>query len=1076
MRIYLSSTSVDLKPFRQAVLGALRRMGHEAAAMEDYGAEDQWPADKCVADVQASQLYVGVFAWRYGFVPAGRQFSVTEMEYLAAREKGIPTLIFVLDPEMAWPPKFIDRGEGAHRIEELRDRLMKTHLVSLFASPEDLAAKVATAVARVDSANGKKGASDPAVPWTIAELRERARIASEDYFEKMQRQKVFLPQVYVPRSEVEAHLDSFADPHCHKTGLILVGGSGSGKTNTLCHWVRHYQESAHRPKDVLLFVGGNTLPGGQFDLRQAILDRFDVSGTMHDFLAAFGKQRGDSDTQLLIVIDSVDKHSQPAELMRQIDDMIVLEEVVPWYKVLVSIAEIPYASLRNDGFVPNPRDYYAEPDKEDCESCKVRLGLLSPEELSAAYASYMKEPGFAPASGFGELTDEVKVSLRKPLVLRIVMELFHDRKVPDRVLGTEVLFEYCSKKIFRHIDRTFFVNRLVDFLYDRRQSSASFDELAREADLRHALLNHTPGSCYPQLLDEQVLEEHTKRVSAILPPQRSLAFTYDRLFEYLLLTRLVERFGMRPEALVKLTREAPGYLPLHGVLTTLLINKLEEGRPEEAAAVLKDGEPAVTRALARRVFAELENLRPLEEGQGADALSRLVEAMVKAPTPFVVDLLLEAAAELQDLGSLRRAASIHQALAPALPAELDPRLRASFHRGVGMVKSMLGNQEEALADLQASLPLYRKAGDKAGEQAVLDDIAEVQLEVGKVEEAHESLLASHKIDRELVAQTGSAEAKEGEAHSLHGLSAFYVMTGRPDLARESAESSLRIRRELGNRRAVADSVLQAARSQRRLLLFEDALSSAGEALSIYREVGSKLGIASALFEIGGAEAELGRAADAAAHLKQALALFKAIGNAERQGDVWRALGALASEAGDHDAAMRELVGALELYRSVGEQGASAACLIEIGAGHLAAGRPDQALERLSEAGALFTDVLRKPWDARCPAYLAEASAALGRRDAAAAFAEQAASALGVRPYWEEDRQAVHYSRYRALKAAGRDADAREALRQARESVELRSNDIRSDAARKAYLECSRLRRAILEARESPQAAAQPVAS
>lgn len=32
MRIYLSSTSVDLKPYRQAVLGVLRRMGHEAAA------------------------------------------------------------------------------------------------------------------------------------------------------------------------------------------------------------------------------------------------------------------------------------------------------------------------------------------------------------------------------------------------------------------------------------------------------------------------------------------------------------------------------------------------------------------------------------------------------------------------------------------------------------------------------------------------------------------------------------------------------------------------------------------------------------------------------------------------------------------------------------------------------------------------------------------------------------------------------------------------------------------------------------------------------------------------------------
>jgi len=36
MRIYVSSTSVDLKPFRQAVLDAIRGLGHEAVAMEDY--------------------------------------------------------------------------------------------------------------------------------------------------------------------------------------------------------------------------------------------------------------------------------------------------------------------------------------------------------------------------------------------------------------------------------------------------------------------------------------------------------------------------------------------------------------------------------------------------------------------------------------------------------------------------------------------------------------------------------------------------------------------------------------------------------------------------------------------------------------------------------------------------------------------------------------------------------------------------------------------------------------------------------------------------------------------------------
>jgi len=51
---------------------------------------DRRPADKCVADVKTSDIYVGIFAWRYGTVPDENnpdKLSITEMEYRAAREK-----------------------------------------------------------------------------------------------------------------------------------------------------------------------------------------------------------------------------------------------------------------------------------------------------------------------------------------------------------------------------------------------------------------------------------------------------------------------------------------------------------------------------------------------------------------------------------------------------------------------------------------------------------------------------------------------------------------------------------------------------------------------------------------------------------------------------------------------------------------------------------------------------------------------------------------------------------------------------------------------------------------------------
>ena len=68
--IYLSSTFSDLKTYREAVYRALRQMQYNVIAMEDYVAKDQRPLDRCLADVAKCDLYIGLFAWRYGYVPA----------------------------------------------------------------------------------------------------------------------------------------------------------------------------------------------------------------------------------------------------------------------------------------------------------------------------------------------------------------------------------------------------------------------------------------------------------------------------------------------------------------------------------------------------------------------------------------------------------------------------------------------------------------------------------------------------------------------------------------------------------------------------------------------------------------------------------------------------------------------------------------------------------------------------------------------------------------------------------------------------------------------------------------------
>jgi len=147
MRIYVSSTSEDLKEFRKAAIAAVWRLGHFPAAMEGYVAESIAPAEKCLRDVASSDLYIGIFAHRYGYVPDGAARSITEMEYRKAHERGIPTLIFLLDEGVPWPGNCIDTGEAGDRIRSLREELKKEKLVSFFRTPDELGALVTAAVA-----------------------------------------------------------------------------------------------------------------------------------------------------------------------------------------------------------------------------------------------------------------------------------------------------------------------------------------------------------------------------------------------------------------------------------------------------------------------------------------------------------------------------------------------------------------------------------------------------------------------------------------------------------------------------------------------------------------------------------------------------------------------------------------------------------------------------------------------------------------------------------------------------------------------------------------------------------------
>lgn len=148
VRIYISSTYSDLIEAREAVYRALRKMRHDVIAMEDYVSADQRPLDKCLADVADCDVYVGIFAWRYGYVPPNQEGSITELEFRKAQHSKKPCLLFMLHEDAPWPRKLIDRD--VEHIEVLRAELCRDYMVSFFRTSDELAAAVSVAVGNLE--------------------------------------------------------------------------------------------------------------------------------------------------------------------------------------------------------------------------------------------------------------------------------------------------------------------------------------------------------------------------------------------------------------------------------------------------------------------------------------------------------------------------------------------------------------------------------------------------------------------------------------------------------------------------------------------------------------------------------------------------------------------------------------------------------------------------------------------------------------------------------------------------------------------------------------------------------------
>src|SRR5262245_7548572 len=135
----ISSTSLDLPEHRQQAMDACLRQGIFPRAMEHLPACDADAMRVSLEMVDEADIYIGIYAWRYGHVPAGHGISITEMEFNRAVERGIPILVFTMHDDHLLTRTMVEADKDAQeKLKRLKECACHGRVRLEFKSPVDL--------------------------------------------------------------------------------------------------------------------------------------------------------------------------------------------------------------------------------------------------------------------------------------------------------------------------------------------------------------------------------------------------------------------------------------------------------------------------------------------------------------------------------------------------------------------------------------------------------------------------------------------------------------------------------------------------------------------------------------------------------------------------------------------------------------------------------------------------------------------------------------------------------------------------------------------------------------------------
>ena len=106
IKVFISSTSLDLKDYRAVARNVILDIGWHPIMMEHFGTSPEPTVEACCRRVDDSNVFLLIMAFRRGWVPledkgGNGTDSMTTLELARAREKGIPILTLLASE--TWP-------------------------------------------------------------------------------------------------------------------------------------------------------------------------------------------------------------------------------------------------------------------------------------------------------------------------------------------------------------------------------------------------------------------------------------------------------------------------------------------------------------------------------------------------------------------------------------------------------------------------------------------------------------------------------------------------------------------------------------------------------------------------------------------------------------------------------------------------------------------------------------------------------------------------------------------------------------------------------------------------------------